>query len=142
MAGLHRPRAPRPPDEEITQRVADVYVLLLNGTPRRHILQHAAKAWGVQTRQADEYIARASAEFKAQSALVYEQEHGKALARLDDLYYRAIKKDDIQRALEAQRERNKVIGLYAPTRTELTGADNGPIQTEIILRQIPERQDD
>jgi hypothetical protein len=26
--------------------------------------------------------------------------------------------------------------------TEITGADNGPIQTEIILRQIPERKDD
>jgi hypothetical protein len=25
---------------------------------------------------------------------------------------------------------------------EITGADNGPIQTEIILRQIPERKDD
>lgn len=120
-------RSPRPPDEEIAQRVADVYLLLLNGTPRRRILQHAAKNWGVKTRQADEYIARASAQFEALSALVYEQEHGKALARLDDLYYRAITKDDLQRALEAQRERNKVLGLYAPTRTELTGANGGPL---------------
>lgn len=27
-------------------------------------------------------------------------------------------------------------------RMEMTGAENGPIQTEIILRQVPERQDD
>jgi hypothetical protein len=32
--------------------------------------------------------------------------------------------------------------MYGRQRMEITGADNGPIQTEIILRQIPERKDD
>lgn len=128
MAGRIHNQNKRPTDEEIVQRVSDVYVLLLNGTPRRSILQHAARTWGVKTRQADEYIARASAEFDARSAVIYEREHGKALARLDDLYYRAITKGDLKLALDTQRERNKVLGLYAPTRTELTGAAGGPIK--------------
>jgi transposase len=32
--------------------------------------------------------------------------------------------------------------MYGRQRMEITGADNGPIQTEIIIRQIPERKDD
>jgi hypothetical protein len=31
---------------------------------------------------------------------------------------------------------------YGRSVMELTGANNGPIQTEIVLRQVPERQDD
>jgi hypothetical protein len=32
--------------------------------------------------------------------------------------------------------------MYGRQRMEITGADNGPIQTEIIIRQVPERKDD
>jgi hypothetical protein len=127
---------------EMNRRVQAVYKLIVGGTPRASILQHAAEKWDVKERQCDEYIARASALFEQQSAVDYALEFGKSKARTEYLFHQATLKGDLPLMLKIQQEINHMHGLYAPTKTELSGADGGAIQTEIILRQIPERKDD
>ena len=126
---------------EMNRRIQAVYKLIVGGTSRASILQHAAEKWDVRERQADEYIARAGALLEAQATVDYALEYGKSKARMEHMMHQAALKNDIPLMLKIQQEINRMHGFYAPTQTELSGANGGPIQTEIILRQVPERKD-
>lgn len=53
---------------------------------------------------------------------------------------KAIKGGNIAAIIFALKTQGRSRGYVE--RVEMTGAESGPIQTEIILRQVPERQDD
>ena len=112
----------RSPDAQILERVTRIYELLIAGYPRRKILQYAAESgWGVKSRQIEAYIAQANALLEADAEVLRSQELGKAVNRLNLLYFSSLKVQDYQRALAAQRELNKLLGLYAPEQHSLTG---------------------
>jgi hypothetical protein len=118
--------ADRPTDAVFMDRVTTVYTDLVKGKRRSDILQYASK-WGVTDRTIDNYIARANALLEEQAQIVRGRELGKANARYDLLFGLALDKDDLATALRAESERAKLWGLNAPTQTEITGADGGPI---------------
>jgi hypothetical protein len=59
---------------------------------------------------------------------------GKAVMRLEDLYAKSMAGQDIRSALQAQRELNRLLALYADTRRDEVPADD--LDTPALRRQL------
>lgn len=98
---------------EIDQRVSQVYKLLIVGTSRRDILQHASKSWGeISDRSVDTYIG------KARKAMLKELVDDRRLALAQEIEFRrviiqeALADKKYQFALNAADSRAKLLGLF------------------------------
>lgn len=124
MAKVKRPRSEsqKPTAVEKDKRVNQVLKLLLNGLSRAEICQFVSEKtdWNVDERTIDRYIAEANAIFKEKSNIIREQEIGKSLLRLENLYARNMQITDFKAALAVQKEINAMLGLNAPKSIELT----------------------
>jgi hypothetical protein len=118
-------------DAEILQRVATVHKLLVAGASRASIQQYAIKAWGLSESPVDVYIARAKESIKEQTDRDKENNLSMALARMNDIYQQCISAKNYKGAITAQVEINKLLGLYAPTKTEGTG-ENGAFVIKLV----------
>lgn len=127
-----------PPKQE---RFVSEYLIDLNAT-------HAAIRAGYSEKTATEQASRLLTNVKVQQAVsdaqnrVAEKAEWSAADRLRMLadIAEANMKDDPRVAVSAIAEANKMQGSHAPTKTEHTGKDGGPIQTESrtwreVLRQ-------
>lgn len=109
---------------EIEERVSRVYELLISGAKRADILQYATKkAWGVEDRQVDNYIARAKEEITRLARIDRDYALGAARARLNLLFYRALNIQDFKTALAVQKEINALEGFNAPKKIEISWQD-------------------
>lgn len=117
-------------DAEIRQRINAVYKMLVKSISRAVILEYAAAQWKASERTADEYIARARgliAEYTStdeKEALTLELDRLDAmLVSLYPMLHPQTGAPDlkaIDRALRISDQRCKLLGLYAPTRADLT----------------------
>lgn len=98
-------------DAEIEQRVLTVYQMILQGLSRQDILQYSSKNWFVSNRTVDTYIKRATIEIGEVSDDEKASAFGNAIKRLNAIYYKAMKKDDLRTAITAQREISELYGL-------------------------------
>lgn len=98
---------------KVTARVNEVYAMLLSGLRREQIVKLAREKhqWGVSSRSIDTYIALAKARFEEEARVRRGAELGKAIARLDSLYAKALARNDNRTALMAERERIELLGL-------------------------------
>lgn len=122
------PRSPRPKklnaddqpvpvkasNADIKRRVNTIYRMLAKGETRAEILRYASETWGVTERTAEEYLSRATSIFNEQASKDHERQYGLAMTRLTIVFGEALDASDYQGAIAAQREINKIIGLYAP----------------------------
>ncbi len=104
----------------VSARVNEVYAMLLNGLRREQIVKLAREKhhWGVSSRTIDTYIALAKQRFEEEAKVRRGAELGKAIARLDSLYAKALARNDNRTALMAERERIELLGLRS------SGADD------------------
>ena len=125
---------------EVGNRINQVADMILQGFTRGQILQFVTEktAWGISERQTDYYIRKARDKFEEEAEINRRYELGRALKRLDDLYRRDMAIQDYKAALQVQKERSTLTGLYAaPTTLLLTPGtqDNpGTLPTKINLR--------
>jgi hypothetical protein len=108
---------------EIARRVTDVFRWLLEGKSRDAIVELVGSdevEWTAAPRTVDVYIAKARQRLEALSEVRREAELGKAIARLDALYEKALAEKQIRTALAIERERIILLGLKAPERIEIT----------------------
>jgi hypothetical protein len=126
-----RPSTPETPvkatDAEILRRVATVHKLLVAGASRASIQQYAINAWGLSESPVDVYISRAKETIKEQTDRDKESNLSMAIARMNDIYQQCYAAKNYKGAITAQVEINKLLGLYAPVKQELTGKDGGAI---------------
>ncbi len=94
---------------EIDERVNTVYDLLLRAHSRHQIVQHAANAWQVSPRQADDYIARARQLLQLDAELERPQWLAAAIARLYDYERRASESNQLGIALKALEDQAKLL---------------------------------
>lgn len=118
------PRQPRCSGAESDRRVGEMIAMMRQGRgTTRELIAHAAEAWGISTRMAQEYIAKARAELREDM----EADVGDARAELSgwfrECYRRAIEDGDRQAAIAAARELGKLLGLYPAKSAGGTGAD-------------------
>ena len=103
---------PKATDQIIEQRVIEILplVTIMN---RREILQYCAKKynWEINSRQMDNYIARAREILREETQLYKANAIESALNNLLVLYKKAFKKEDHRTCLAIQAEINKMFGL-------------------------------
>ncbi len=118
---------------EAQKRVNTVYKMLLLGVSRADIIEYSINNWQISEAQTDVYIGKANELFKVQSQTVRDDEFGKAVARLQNLYEKNMKIQDYKAALATQKELSELLGLYPAKKQEHTGANGAPIKTEATI---------
>jgi len=126
------------------QTVDQIVLLIVSGLRPSRILATAGEKLGLDGPAAAAAIAEAhrriarAAEYSAPAAL------GESITRLDDLYSRSLRIQDVKTALAAQREKNRLLGL-GPVGEVPAGADpaadgDGPAQTTPAERRAIESE--
>ena len=133
---------------EFEARVTKVFNLLAIGVDRAGILQYGKEQnWQVGDRQIDRYMKAATEALQKLAKFDRDYELGLASKRLNELYQSLLKIQDYKGALNVQRERNKLFGLYAPTtqninvswRTEIIALlQQGTLTLEQVQRELGE----
>jgi hypothetical protein len=129
--------AEKPTEAVFNDRVHSVYTDLINGKRRAEILRYAS-TWGVTDRTIDNYISRANDLLEQEAETVRERELGKALARYNAIYKAAIEAGDLKLALDVQKEISRLLGLMAPTQTEISGLNGGPLVIKGYMSVSPD----
>lgn len=118
-------------DTEIEMRVNEIVSLIIQGEPKRNIVQGCSQKWNVSERQIYTYYSRANEYFKECAKLDRDTELGKAYNQYIDLYKMAKDKKDYNGARQILKDLLETFG-YKVTRTELTGKDGEPLVKQYI----------
>lgn len=125
MAKTKTPQAAETPvkatDAEVLRRVATVHKLMVAGASRASIVQYGSKEWKITERQVDDYIAYAKESIKAQTDRDKDNNLSMALARMGDIFQQCMSAKNYKGAIQAQKEINLLLGLYTPTKQDLSG---------------------
>ena len=79
--------------------------LLVSGVPRHTIVTACARRWGVSPRQVDSYLSRAREALRSGAAFDRPLEVGRAIARYDVLYAKALADQNLRLAMQVERSR-------------------------------------
>ena len=118
-------------------RVDAVRLLLLKGqedTPR--LVQDIANKFGVNTRQAYNYIAKAKKQIEDVGAIDRAYRLSEHIALRRDLRRRARDDGDLRMELAAAQDEAKLLGLYPAERHEVGGKDGGPVVIKVIYDDV------
>ncbi len=113
-------------------RVDAVRMLLLKGqedTPR--LVQDIATKFGVNTRQAYNYVAKAKKQIAEIGEIDRAYRLAEQIAIRRDIRRRANAKDDYRAELAAAQDEARLLGLYPADKHELTGPDGGDLRVVI-----------
>jgi hypothetical protein len=120
-------------------RAEQVATLLIQGKTKRHIVKFAQEqGWGVGDRSIDNYICKAKDLVKAYAEKEFEANYTLAEARLNDLYDQCYNAGDFGECRKIQEAINKLHGLDAPTKTDLTTKGQSITDTEAIKKAFLE----
>jgi hypothetical protein len=100
---------------KVAARVDQVYDMLVAGLSYRQILKLAKEkhGWAVSSRTVDTYVAHAKERLEAEAKIRRGAELGKAIARLDNQYFKADQRKDHRGATMIERERIELLNLRA-----------------------------
>ena len=100
-------------ESEVAQRVEEVLRLILDGWQHHEILQHIAEQdWGVQQRQAYEYIRRAHDLMVERLDKKRKPMIARHIAQRERLFKRCVDAEDFKTALAVLTDIAKLRGLY------------------------------
>ena len=97
------------------QIIEAIQELLLSCAPRRIVLQYVTKEWGIKTRQIDIYIKKANERIYAKSNETTDDMINKALKEREQIAFKAEQKGDMQTALRALSDRDRIKGIIKNT---------------------------
>jgi hypothetical protein len=124
---------------EYAQRVESVRQLILSGNDTPRVLQGIAEKWGVNNRQAWNYVRDARTNILAISAEARPYMLAEHIAHRRDMRRRAQKVGDFQAELLAAKDEAKLLGLYPAD--EQTGLHETPIATVVSIYGHPGREE-
>ena len=113
------PGGRRVSEAEVQRRLDHADKMLREGKPRAEVVESMRAAFGVSTRAADSYIAKARERWATESKDVREVECGVTLARLDRLSGKAEHRGAFAAAVSAEKLKAQVNGLLAPQAIDL-----------------------
>jgi hypothetical protein len=134
MSDQNPTKAPKPTKAEREFRITEIYKLLLMRVPRHDILRYCAEktTWNLKERAIQYLITAATARFEEQAVIIRDQQFGKAVASIEDVYARSHRISDYKTCLAAQRELNELLGLYAPKQIKVEG-DGGATRYLVMM---------
>ncbi|HRK33038.1 MAG TPA: hypothetical protein PLJ47_00485 [Candidatus Hydrogenedentes bacterium] len=96
----------------MSAHAAEIFELVLNGTPITKAWEHAqAKAWTITREEFDADLTDAYENLKSKGTPDRAVELGRAVERLHRLWAACMKIQDFKAALQVQREINALVGL-------------------------------
>jgi hypothetical protein len=126
---------------ELQRRIEEVFRLRLGGAgflDVRDFARAPEQSWNVSDSQLWRYIQAADALVKEHGQANREFIFARSLLRHDQVWAHAMGAGDFRTALAAEADLLKLVGAYAPTKTEHHGKDGAPITlniTEVIVRR-------
>jgi len=121
----------KPTKAEHRKRVNQVRMMLATGYTRADILQYAADKWGSAERTGDDYIATATAEIQAGAKTSKEEDVAAAREVYRAITREQIGRGDLRGAAQTQDKFCRLLGLDAPSKTEVTGGDGGAVKVVV-----------
>jgi hypothetical protein len=114
---------------EVEQRVTVVVAMLLDGHSRSEITEYGSKKWGIDPRTIDDtYLPKARERIQADMDTRRKEYADDVLAMHFRLYAEAKHKGAYAAANRTLDMINRIMGTYAPTKSEVTGKDGQPVQ--------------
>lgn len=118
-------------DAQVEEKVTIIVAMLLDGRTRPEIAEYALKKWKLQPSTIDDvYLPKARERIKKEGELRLEKD----MATLLEMHYRLYAKEMSDKAYTAANRTldmiNRILGTYAPTKSELTGKDGKPISIQ------------
>jgi len=104
-------RAPKATKSQISERVTEVYQMIIAGSNRTDIMQYIAKKYGLEARATDDLIAKAR---ELQESNVKDRQESmlsECVSRYDDLYKEARAKDDLKSCIAINKEISELFHL-------------------------------
>jgi uncharacterized protein YoaH (UPF0181 family) len=93
---------------EVDQRVATIARLMSEGMGRADVIRFCAEKWGVRTRQAEVYLARAYQLMREQWAIDRQDFLGELMSRYETVYRKAMKEKQLSVAVAALNSMGKL----------------------------------
>jgi hypothetical protein len=127
---------------EVQARLDFADKLLRDGNSRADVVEAMSSKFGVSTRAADSYIARARDRWAEESKGAREVERAAALSRLDLLSGKAEKRGQFGAAVSAEKLRTQVTGILAPQAVEVKATvspvaiDEKPMSQQDIAEEL------
>lgn len=102
-------------------RTALVYEMIVKGCNKNYIIRFCTEKYNIRLRQIEVYIAKATEQIKLNYGEKYKENIiAKHLAQLDDLFVKNYTIEDFRECRNLIESKNKMLGLNAPTRTDIT----------------------
>jgi hypothetical protein len=111
-----------------------ILLLMVSGISAADLTAACTEKLGIPPEEVAGIIAQARRKLTLAADYNRDEQIGTAFTRLNDLYARAIRAQDIKTGLIAQKELNKLLDLYRVTpehAAESTGDDAGPDRSEL-----------
>ena len=112
---------------DVRARVDEVLALRIAGASVSEIRPIAAQKWGVSRRQLNRYLQLANRVLEKTLEGHRKEIVNLAIARLENLYAKALELSDLNCARLVLRDEIDLLGLAPPKRTEITGRDGVPL---------------
>ena len=115
-----------------------VVLLLTNGMTVEAAEGYCVKHGGLDADAARRLVAEARKRLTVAADYARDEQLGKAVMRLDDLYAKSIAARDTRTALQAQRELNRLMGLYsmADVGETVTESDEAERRLDLIASYL------
>lgn len=102
-------------------RTALVYEMIVKGCNKNYIVRFCTEKYNIRLRQIEVYIAKATEQIKLNYGEKYKENIvAKHLAQLDDLFVKNYTIEDFRECRNLIESKNKMLGLNAPTKTDIT----------------------
>ncbi|OHB51750.1 MAG: hypothetical protein A2Y12_01305 [Planctomycetes bacterium GWF2_42_9] len=109
-----------------------IVLLLTQGITVERAVDYCVKRFSVNLEEAEKLVEQARRKITVAAEYVKEEQLGTAITRLNDLYSKSINDKDIKTALQAQRELNRLMGLYSDAPQD-ADADDGQAARRLEL---------
>ena len=129
-------------NKEVFERVNVVIQLIIQGKTRDEILNYIVDEMNLSVQSAKLYYGKAWKRIKKQGELNRSKMIALAKRRYHDLYDKCYCIQDYRECRAIQADINKLAGLNAPDKHELTGKDGGPIAVKGYIGVNPDDWDD
>jgi phenylpropionate dioxygenase-like ring-hydroxylating dioxygenase large terminal subunit len=123
------------------EKVDQVVEMILQGLNTKEMIVWMKANWHIEERMAYNYIDKATQNIRKAAVIDRDKELGKAIGRMDKIFFKTYSKADYKTAIQAQRELSELIGLkeikitgmVTTAEIELTPAEEERIKKEMTF---------
>lgn len=117
---------------EMEKRIHTIYLMLLQGFQRKQVIQYCADNFKIGERQTDEYLGKAREIIKSNINCDTSNKKNEVLNQFYDLYQKNYALEDYKECKSVLMAIAGILGVQAPTKTDITSNGSTISNTPII----------